>query len=370
MKKIAVSLLLSAICLSCQEATDETADLVIRNARVYTVDSNRPWAESVAVKGEWISYVGSDEGAEEYVGESTRVIDAEGRLVLPGFIDSHNHIWAGSNPDAISLSGLESLTELQETVRAFAEERPDLEWIRGDGWEYTMFPDGGLPTADDLEGLTGGRPALFVSYDAHTIWLNRAAMERMGITAETKSVPFGELVLREGRPFGILKGTMGLTGEAEESLWQFVPNRDQEDRYASLKKNLSDAVRYGITTIVEPQASVRRLPMYEKALEEGDLKSRLQIALYHPPGTTQKEVDRFAEARRDYNDDRIRVSAIKLYIDDVIEPHTAALLEPYADRPGERGDMFYAPETFNEVVTRLDAQGFQLFIHAIGDRGI
>ena len=172
---------------------DQAADLVIRNARVYTLDSERPWVEAIAVKGDRISYVGSDEGAEEYVGESTRLI---------------------------------------------------------------------------------------------------------------------------------------------------------------------------------AQASVRRLSMYKTALEEGHLKSRLQIALYHPPGTTQKEVDRFAEARRDYNDDRIRVSAIKLYIDDVIEPHTAALLEPYADLPGERGDTFYAPETFNEVVTRLDAQGFQLFIHAIGDRGI
>ncbi|MEE9180368.1 MAG: amidohydrolase family protein, partial [Vicinamibacteria bacterium] len=149
-------LLLPLALLSCQSNVHEPVDLVIRNARVYTLDSERPWVEAIAVKGDRISYVGSDEGAEEYVGESTRVIDAEGRLVLPGFIDSHNHIWAGSNPDAISLFGLESLTELQETIRAFAEERPDLEWIRGDGWNYTMFPDGGLPTADDLAGLTGG----------------------------------------------------------------------------------------------------------------------------------------------------------------------------------------------------------------------
>lgn len=135
-----------------------------------------------------------------------------------------------------------------------------------------MFPDGGLPTADDLAGLTGGRPVLFVSYDAHTIWLNRPAMKRVGITPETEEVTFGELVLdRQGRPTGILKGTMGLTDEAEESLWQFVPNRDAEGRYASLKQNLSDAVRYGITTIVERQASVRRLSMYKKALEEGHL---------------------------------------------------------------------------------------------------
>ena len=371
MRKIVISLLLSGICWSCQETTDKSADLVIRNARVYTVDSDRPWAESVAVKGERISYVGSNDGAEGYVGESTRVIDAGGRLVLPGFIDSHNHIWAGSNPDAVSLFGFGSLTELQEAVRAFSEERPDLEWIQGDGWEYNLSPDGGLPTADDLAGLTGGRPALFISYDAHTIWLNRAAMDSVGITPDTERVPFGELVLDgQGKPTGILRGTMGITGEAEESLWQHVPSRDREDRYASLKKNLSDAIRYGITTIVEPQASVRRLSMYEKALEEGHLKSRLQIALYHPPGTTEEEVDRFVEARRDYDDDRIRVSAIKLYIDDVIEPRTAALLEPYADLPGERGDTFYAPETFNEAVTRLDGRGFQLFIHAIGDRGI
>jgi predicted amidohydrolase YtcJ len=323
------------------------------------------------VEGERISYVGSNAGVEAYVSEATKVVEADGRLVLPGFIDSHNHVRSGSNPDVVSLFGAESLAELQERIGTFARERPDLEWIRGDGWNYSVLPDARLPTADDLDGLTGGRPAFLVSYDAHTIWLNHAAMERMNITPETKSVPFGELVLDErGRPIGVLKGTMGLTGQADAGLGQFLPDRDDEDRFASLKQNLSDAARFGITTIVDPQASVRTLATYERARDEGYLKSRLQVALYHPPGTTQEEVERFAEARQKYDDDRIRVSAIKLYIDDVIEPHTAALLEPYSDLPGERGDTFYTPETFNGIVTRLDGQSFQLFIHAIGDRGI
>ncbi len=354
--------------LSCQPAIHETADIVIRNARVYTVNPDLPWAEAIAIKDEHISYVGSQSGVEPYLSGQTQIIDAQGRLVLPGFIDSHNHIWSGSDPNSVDLFGAASLDEIQERIRDFAESRPDLEWIEGEGWIYSALPDGRLPTADDLEGLTGGRPVFLVSYDAHTLWVNRVALERMGI-GDDPSLGGVERDT-DGRPTGVLKSSMGMSDEDWESLSGFLPERTPEDRYRSLTKNLADAVRYGITTIVEPQISVESIADYLKSRDEGDLKSRLHVALYHPPETTESEIDRFEEARRKYNDDTIRVSAVKLYIDDVIEPHTAALLEPYADLPGERGDTFYPPEVFNDVVSGLDARGFQLFIHAIGDRGI
>jgi predicted amidohydrolase YtcJ len=246
-----------------------------------------------------------------------------------------------------------------------------LAWIRGGGWNYSVIPGDGLPSAEDLEGLTGGRPAFLVAYDAHTNWLNRPAMERLGITDDTQSVPFGELVLDEkGRPTGVLQSTMGLSDEAARKLYELLPRPDPEAGYRGLTRNFADAVRFGLTTIVDPQVPVNGLAPFERARDEGHLKSRLQIALDHPPGTAEKEIAQFDEARKAYNDDRMRVKAVKLYIDDVIEPHTAALLEPYADLPEERGETFYPPEEFKRVVTGLDGDGFQLFIHAIGDRGI
>jgi predicted amidohydrolase YtcJ len=363
-----LGLLLLACAVSCQTATHETADIVIRNARIYTVDVENPWAEAIAMRGEHIVYVGPESGIEAHVSSETTVLDAEGRLVLPGFIDSHNHIWSGSDPNSANLFGAATLVEIQERIRTFAQDRPDLEWIEGEGWIYSALPEGRLPTADDLEGLTGGRPVYLVSYDAHTIWLNHAALERLGISDDST---LGGVELDDrGRPTGVLKSSAGMSDEDWERLSRFLPERTPEDRFKSLTKNLADAARYGITTIVEPQISVESIANYLRARDEGHLKSRLHMALYHPPGTTEAEIDRFEEARDQYDDDTFRVPAVKLYIDDVIEPHTAALLEPYADIPGVRGDTFYTPEAFADVVSGLDRRGFQLFIHAIGDRGI
>ena len=374
--RFASGVLLLLLCLApgCSRPPAEIADLVVRNARIYTVDEAQPWAQAVAVKGERILWVGLDAEAGRFASDQTRVIDAGGRLLLPGFIDSHNHIRTGSDPDLVRLFDARTLKEIQDRVRAFARSRPDLTWIEGEGWNYSAMPGGRLPTAADLEGLTDGRPAFLIAYDSHTVWLNRSALKQLGITRRTARLPYGEVFKnpRTGEPTSILNefATLGLSKEGERSLEKFLPSRSEEHLYASFKESLAAAIRFGITTIVEPQAFLEDLPMYEKILEDGALRSRLQIALFHPRGTPEADLGKFEEARRRLNDDRLRVAAIKLYIDDVIEPHTAAMLEPYADAPGGRGDTLYPPAEFNGVVARLDRLSFQILIHAIGDRGI
>ena len=350
------------------------ADLVIRHARAFTAGETRPWAEAVAVRDGRIVEVGADTAMGPLIGPGTRVIDAAGRLVLPGFIDSHNHISFGDDPDVVRLGEARSFGDLLDRIRAFAAARPDLEWIEGDGWNYSVLPGGRLPTAADLEGLTGGRPAFLVSYDVHMVWLNREALDRIGVQRSTQRLPFGNVArdARTGAPTGLLEdfATLGLSEEGQAALGVVIPSYAPQRRYAALRRNLEAAARFGITTVVEPQAYLSDLPMYARARDEGILRSRLQIALFHRRGTGAADLDRFAEAMRRFDDDRLRVAAIKLYIDDVIEPHTAAMLESYSDRPGERGDTLYPPEEFAQVVTGLDRRGFQLFIHAIGDRGI
>jgi len=354
--------------------TDVAADLVVRGGRVFTVDDARPWAEAIAVRGERIRAVGREEEIVPLSGRATRFVDAGGGLVLPGLIDSHNHVRLGT-PDAIDLSGLTSLEQIHAALRAAVADDPSLEWIEAGRFGYGAIPGGRMPTADDLpDEVTGGRPAFLVSYDAHTVWMNRQALERFGIGTWVDRVAFGEVELdpATGEPTGSVKGfaVMGLSRTGLARLSAVLPGLSPDRQYGRLVRALDMAIGYGITTIVEPQNSLDDLPLFLRALEDGALRSRLIAAMFHPVGTTSEEVDGFEEAKRLYDDDRFRVGPIKLYIDDVIEPHTAAMLEGYANLPAERGSTFWDPAEFAELVAGLERRGFQTFTHATGDRGV
>ncbi len=360
---------------ACQKQnTSEQANVVIRNAKVYTVDSQQPWAEAVAIQGDRIVWVGDESGAGAHIGPATRVIDAGGKMLLPGFIDSHFHILLGGNPDVLRIQNANSLKEIQQQLHDFAAQRPELKWIEAEGWNYSAFPDGTLPTAKDLAGLTGGRPAFLVAYDYHTIWMNREAMKDFGITRSTAKVIFAEKVEKDahGEPTGIVTGfgSTGLSEDAEAELRKHLPSHGPGQVERGVAWNMSQAVKAGITTVVDPQSYLEDLEIYDRLKKQGKLPARLQVALFHRRGTSEATLQKFDEARRNYNDEWLRVAAVKLYIDDVIEPHTAALLEPYADRPNTRGELDYPPEEFKQVVDRLDKMKFQVFIHSIGDRGI
>jgi predicted amidohydrolase YtcJ len=205
--------------------------------------------------------------------------------------------------------------------------------------------------------------------------MNKEGLKAFGITKATKSVKFAEDVLhdkRTGEPTGIVVGfgSTGLSTEAEEQLSKVLPSHSPADAPARVEQLLRQAARAGITTVVDPQSYLETVPVYAQLEKEGRLPQRLQIALFHRRGTSDADIDKFAEMRQRYNDDMFRVAAVKLYIDDVIEPHTAAMLAPYTDRPETSGKLDYPVEEFNQVVAKLDKRGFQIFTHAIGDRGI
>ena len=361
-----------ALGIACAGHESPRVDVLIRNARVYTVDETQPWAEAVAIRGDQIVWVGSDADADQQRGDRTRVIDAEGRLLLPGFIDSHNHIRSGNWPNSLNLQSAATLEEIQDQIREFARANPELPWIGGGGWTYTALPGDGLPRAEYLTGLTDERPAYFISYDAHTAWLNREAMEAIGLTRGSELAKQEVVVVDAltGEPTGVIHGvvSLGSANKVLNRLWEQLPEDDGADE--SLEASLAQALGYGITTIVAPQTSVDGLSTFVRARDSGILKSRLALALFHPIGTTEAELVDFAKARQQFDDDQMRVSAIKLYIDDVIEAHTAAMLEPYSDMPEKAGATFYSAVDFNTLVARLDASGFQIFVHAIGDRGV
>jgi predicted amidohydrolase YtcJ len=350
-----------------------TSDLVIRDAAVYTLDPRDPWASAVAVHGGRIAWVGADTDLGDHIGPRTEVVDGRGRLLLPGFIDSHNHVRLGSDTNAVQLAGATSLEEVFARIRAWVAEHPGSDWVEAEGFNYGVMPEGREPTARDLEGVTDGRPAFIATYDVHNVWLNAEALARLGISASNPSAPFGTPRLDErGDPTGYVGdfAVMGLSREGNAALARALPGYAEERQYARLCHSLELATAFGITTIVEPQNSLDDLPLFERALAEGRLRSRLIAALFHPPGTTAEQLDAFADATRRWDSDRLRVGPIKLYIDDVVEAHTAAMLEPFADRPDETGHLFYEPDGFARLVTELDRRGFQTFTHATGDRGI
>ena len=348
-------------------------DLMIRNAKVWTVDPEQPEAAAVAVRDGRIAAVGDDSAVRDAAGSGAEEIDARGASVVPGFVDAHNHLRLGSDADAVQLGAATTLDEVRGAIDVFASAHPGRDWIVAEAWNYAALPGRRRPRADDLEGVAAGRPVMVFSYDVHNAWLNREAMRRFGIGSGTGDVAFG-LVERDerGGPTGFVTdfAVMGLSKDGQAALAAQVPNFGPDATYRKLLRSLDMAARFGITTAVDPQNALDDLPLFARARDEGAMRSRVVAALFHTPDTTAAELDAFAEAKRAHDDDRFRVGPIKLYIDDVIEPHTAAMLEPYANRPDTRGDTFYPPDTFAELIAELERRGFQTFTHATGDRGI
>jgi predicted amidohydrolase YtcJ len=347
-------------------------DLVIRNARIWTADPARPWATSLAVRGDRIVSVGADHEIERRVGETT--IDAGGRFVMPGVVDSHNHIRLGSGAGAVQLAGATSLREIHARIALWLLENPDATWVVGEGFDYAAVPGGGHPRAEQLDGATGGRPAMLLDYSVHAAWLNHEALTRLGIGRGTTRVPFGtvETDAVTGEPTGYLQdyATYGLSRAGLAALEKVVPAFGVEAQYDRVRAGLRMATSLGITTVVEPQNSLDDLRLFLRARDEGELRSRVVAALFHPVGTSDADLDEFATAALRHSDDRFAVGPLKLYIDDIVEPHTAAMLAPYANRPETSGRTYYEPGEFSDLVTKLDARGFQCFVHATGDRGI
>ena len=348
-----------------------SADLIIVNGAVHTVDPATPRARAVAVVDGRIAGVGDDADMRALVGSDASLIDAGGASVLPGFVDAHNHVRLGSNPGAVQLAGATTLEEIRTRIDAFADAHPDAAWVEGEGWNYTAIP-GGSPTASMLEGAGRGRAVFLFSYDVHTVWLNRAAMVRLAIDGSRVHLPWGTVEIdAAGAPTGYIHdfAVLGISEEGQRALEPHIPGYAPDAQYARTVQSLDMATAFGITTIVEPQNGLDDIALFVRARDEGTLRSRLIAAMLCLPGTSAERLDALAEAKRTYADDHFRVGPIKLYIDDVIEPHTAAMLAPYANA-ATSGDTFWPAEEFAAFLRELERRGFQAFTHATGDRGI
>lgn len=345
-----------------------TVDLLITGARVRTFDPSQPWADAVGVEGDRIAYVGIAADAPA----ARRTIDATGGLVTPGIIDSHNHLLLGFDADAVSLEGAHDLGEVRRRISEFAGRRPELDWVCAENAVYSVV-EGRRPNAADLDGVAD-RPVFVTTYDQHSVWLNRTALRLLGI-ADGGDIPWGrpERDARTGEPTGWVTDfyTSAMTEAGLAALQRDIPMYSPERRYRKLCSSMRMATSLGITTVVEPQVPLAELGLFTRASGEGRLSSRVIAALFHPVGADAAFRAQLREAVDSAPaDERLRLGPVKLYADDVIEPHTALMLEDYANRPGVRGRPSYPDRELVGVIGELDRLGLQTHTHATGDGGI
>jgi predicted amidohydrolase YtcJ len=348
-------------------------DFAFVNAAVYTVDPRRPWARAVAVRDGRIAAVGEDAEIRAHAGPRTRVVDLGGRMLLPGFQDAHVH-----PPDGglellrCELSSGHSLADYERLVAAYAAANLDRPWILGGGWSMGDFP-GGNPPREPLDRIVPDRPAFLTSRDGHSAWVNSRALEIGGVTERTLDPPDGVVVRAEGgRPWGTLhEGAMRLVD-------RHVPRVTAEEWIEGLRLGQRYLHSLGITAwqdaIVGLSASYQTFETYRRLAGEGELTARVVGALWWDRYRGMEQVEELLQARERGRVGRFAPTSVKIMQDGIVENFTAGLLGPYLDAAGEptqnHGRSFVDPEELKGYVARLDREGFQVHVHAIGDRGV
>jgi predicted amidohydrolase YtcJ len=343
------------------------ADLVFTGGPVHTVDAARGRAGSVAVTGDRITAVGGD--PKPLIGPRTEVVDLRGRLLLPGFQDAHVHaVGAGVELGRCDLTGATTVAACLDAVCAYAAANPRLEWLTGSGWSMETF-EGGLPHRRLLDDVVADRPVVLVNRDHHGAWLNGAALARAGITGATPDPPDGRVERdADGTPTGVLQeGAMDL-------VTRLLPPGTAADELAGLLRAQRLLHSFGVTAWQDPLlGAYGGMPdpsgAYADAIARGVLTARVTGALWWDRNRGAEQLPELLERRKSLRESGFRAGSVKIMLDGVAENRTAALLSPY--RCGDHSGLsFVDPAALREHVTLLDAHGFQVHFHALGDRAV
>ncbi len=358
-------LLVFIACEPAQETSSAKADTVIRNAKIYTVNEAQPNAEALAVKDGKIVFVGSNEEAANWTEAETEVLDLEGKVMVPGFIESHAHfLGIGKLKTEIDFAGTESYNEIITLVEEAVMEAEPGEWITGRGWhqsKWKSLPEmmvQGFPTHHLLSAVSPDNPVYIRHASGHAALANAKAMEIAGITAETEFDETGEVIKGlDGEPTGLMNE------EAEQLVSAHIPTEEEAMRTWA-EEAAKECLANGITTVHDAGVGTKWLDLYEDLLYEDKLPVRLYVMLN---GKDQDQLNDWYE-RGPLLDDYLTVRAIKCYADGALGSYGALLLRPYTDAPSELGN----PDQPFEVITQISEEGikngFQVCTHAIGDR--
>ena len=370
--RVILQTLLLVLCVASftrgQGRIVEAADIIVVHGRVYTEDPKQPWAQAVAIYRGKIVAVGTDPEIERRRGMGTKVINAGGKLVLPGFVDCHIHFIDGSfSLGRVNLEGAKDPADIQKRLREYASERPGDDWILGRGWNYAMFGAEALPHKKYLDEIFPNRPVFLEGYDGHTYWANSKALVLAGITRETPDPPNGTIVRdpKTGEATGALKES------AQDLVAKIIPKPSRVEKLLALRAGMKWANQHGITRVHSAGQDFEALDLFDEMRHRGDLTVRMYIAYFlNPPELRHEDLDAIEHAHKKFHDDWIDAGAVKFMVDGVVESHTAAMLEPYSDDPSLKGKLFWEPDKYKAAVADLDKHGFQLFTHAIGDYAV
>lgn len=341
------------------------ADLIITNANVYTVDKNHPRAEAIAVIGDRIVAVGTSADIDAWRGASTKVIDAGGKLMLPGFNDSHVHfISGGLQLDSIDLRGATGPDDFAKKLADRAKITPKGEWITGGDWDEEKWSPPQLPTRQMIDAVTPDNPVSVNRYDGHEVLVNSVALKLAGITAQTPNPPGGEIVKdKDGNPTGILK-------DAAQSLVDSkIPPISHERRVRAAKRALGHAARLGVTSVQAMSAEYDDIRVFGELLDRGELTARIYVA---PPLSSWKNEAQVG-LRYAWGSSYLRVGAMKAFADGSLGSTTAYFFKPFTDAPNTRGllsDEMQPLSKMRDRMMRADTNDLQLCVHAIGDNAI
>jgi hypothetical protein len=344
------------------------ADVVVLHGRIFTENPEEPWAQAVAIRDSKIEAVGTDAEISRYQGVQTKILDAEGHLVLPGFEDAHVHFLGGSEAlQEVELDKAQTVAEIQKQVKDFADAHPDKKVIRGWGWMYPVFGKVALPNKEILDAVVPDRPVILTSYDWHTTWANSKALEMAGITKSTPNPRNGIIVRdpRTGNPTGTLKEDAGAL------VMKLVPPESREEQIQDILAGIKLMNSFGITRVDSAGGDAPHIDLFAEIRKRHELTLRFYFALIcEPPTVTPAFIAQAEAIRAKYHDEWLSGGAIKFFADGVIEAHTAAMLAPYTDDPSTSGHLKWEPANYKRGVAELDQRHFQIFTHAIGDRAI
>lgn len=338
------------------------AALVLRGGDVWTMDPARPRVSAVAVRDGRIAALGSDEDVAALIGPDTRVVDLAGATVTPGLVDAHAHLYGlGKALEEVDLKGIASEREAAAVVGDAAAGRPAGEWITGRGWDQTLWSPQRFPSRLTLDAVAPEHPVAVRRVDGHALWANGAAMKRAGITRATPDPDGGRIVRSPGgEPTGVF------IDAAMELIEQHVPAPSPEARVRRIERAAAVAVSVGLTGVHEMGVSPEVADTYRELAARGALPLRVYVFL---------SVDDPVGYMRDHEPDlggadgRVIVRALKLFADGALGSRGAALLAPYADEPDNVGLTITPPAELDLAARTAVERGWQLGVHAIGDRG-
>jgi hypothetical protein len=367
MKIISALFLLAVTAAQAQEEKPMVADTIYIHGNIYTgvaLKSPFPMVERVpamAVRGDRILAAGKEPAVLKHNGPQTKIVDLGSKFVMPGFNDAHLHLASGGfQMLSVDLTGTKSLEEFRSRIRARVEKAEPEEWIVGSGWDHTAWPVKELPSRWDLDEVTAGHPAYFQRVDGHIAVANTRALQLAGITIASKDPEGGKIDrLETGEPTGILRET------AREAVDAVIPKPNPDRRRKAIELALQNAARWGLTS-AQDNSSWEDFQIYEELEKEGKLTLRISEWLSFDDPLDTLRAHRDAHPR---NDSMLQTGMLKGFMDGSLGSRTAALLEPYADDPGNLGLPQYDPAKLNQMAKDRAAAGFQLGFHAIGDKG-